>query len=62
MALTVKNVNINGDDGSVTLAIKTNNTGKTNQEPLHTDCEDIDSKKGKQSEINSCFEISNKHK
>jgi len=62
MALKVKNFNINGADGAVTSVIKINNTRKKNQEQLHADFEDIYSKKGKQSGINSCFEISNKDK
>lgn len=45
MALKVKNVNINGDDTAVTLAIKPINTRKKNQE--HIDCEDSYSKKGR---------------
>jgi len=60
MTLKVKNVNINGDDTAVTLAIKPINTRKKNQE--HIDCEDSYSKKGKQSRIISWLEISNNDK
>lgn len=62
-AASPANVYINRAGRAVALANAPNTTNNTqkNQEKLPNNCEDVESIKGKQSGVNSCFEISHKN-